>query len=279
MLENHVVVGVDGSVVSTRALDAAAEESRRRSVPLEIVYAVPDPDMAGPVLTTSADRVAARHPELPVRLTAVAAGPAAALVARGRDAALLVVGTRATGAPVSLVARSVAQRVAERSPCPVLVVGAGRFTGHVEAGEVLFAVGSDDDIEAAGFAFEEAVRRGARLRFVHTAHYRASSVAAPYSTARATEAACPADEGRGRNGIRNGIGPVAIPLADKEVVAATAGADVVVIAQYGAKGSQHMRTLHALLHHARCPVLLVPVGPTPPGHGVGPARTDGPSGR
>ncbi|MET9557839.1 universal stress protein [Streptomyces sp. NPDC006645] len=276
MLENHVVVGVDGSVVATRALDAAAEESRRRSVSLEIVYAVPDPDMAGPVLTTSADRVAARHPELPVRLTAVAAGPAAALVARGRDAALLVVGTRALDAPASLVSRSVAQRVAERSPCPVLVVGAGRFTGHVDAGEVLFAVGSDDDIEAAGFAFEEAVRRGARLRFVHTARYRPSSAAAPYLKARATEAACPAGEEQGRYGI----GPAAIPVADSEVVAATAGADVVVVArrQCGAKGS-HMRTLHALLHHARCPVLLVPVGPTPPGHGVGPARTDGPSGR
>ncbi|MET4922446.1 universal stress protein [Streptomyces sp. PSRA5] len=257
MLEHHVVVGVDGSVVSTRALDVAAEEAMRRAVPLEIVYAVPDLDAAGPVLISSADRVAARHPELPVRLTAVAADPAAGLVTRGRGAALVVVGTRALGALASLASPSVTQRVAERSHRPLLVVGTGCPTSHVEAGEVLFAVGSDADLEAAGFAFEEAVRRGARLRFVHTAHYRPSTAAASYSTAPATVVERPADmaEGRDHDGTT--------PVPDSALITATAGADVLVIArrQHGGSGARHLRTLHALLHYAHCPVLLVPVGP------------------
>lgn len=250
MLGHHVVVGVDGSVVSTRALDAAAEESVRRSVPLEIVYAVPDRDVAGPVLTSSADRVAARHPELPVRIAALVAEPAEALAARGRDAALVVVGTRALGALASLASRSVAQRVAERSRCPVLVVGTGWPTGHAGAGEVLFAMGSDEDIEAAGLAFEEAVRRGARLRFVRTAHYRPTT---PQSPVRATGAERPAGTGE----LHGGAGPV----ADSELITATAGADVVVVARrrHGDGGPRHPRTLYALLHHAHCPVLLAPI--------------------
>ncbi|MFD3524833.1 universal stress protein [Streptomyces sp. NPDC058653] len=273
MLQDHVVVGVDGSVVSTRALDAAAEESRRRSVPLEIVYAVLDLDAAGPVLTISADRVAARHPELPVRLTAMAADPAAALVARGRKAALAVVGTRALGALASLASRSVAQHVAERSSCPLLVVGTGCPTRHAESGEVLFAVGSDDDTEAAGFAFEEAVRRGVRLRFVHTAHYRTSIGSAPYSTAHATGATCPADAAEDHDHDR------IPPVPDSELITATAGAHVVVIAhrRHLGKGSRHTRTVHALLHHAHCPVLLVPVGPTAAGSGTDTGQA--PSGR
>lgn len=249
MLEHHVVVGVDGSVVSTRALDAAADESASRSVPLEIVYAVPDPDVAGPVLTTSADRVAARHPGLPVRLTAVAADPATALVARGSGAALVVVGTRALGPVASMASRSVAQRVAGRSRCPVLVVGPGCPSAHVEAGEVVFAVGSDDDIDAAGFAFEEAVRRGVRLRFVHTARYRPSS-----------GARCPAAETAGHD---HGW-PAPAPGPDGELISATAGADVVVVAHHQHGGRGHTRTVRALLHHARCPVLLAPVGPSEP---------------
>ncbi|WP_329378479.1 universal stress protein [Streptomyces sp. NBC_01716] len=273
MLEHHVVVGVDGSVVATRALDAAAEESRRRAVTLEIVYGVPDLDVAGPVLTTSADRVLARHPQLPVRLTAVAADPATALLTRGRTAALVVVGTRALRAPASLASRSVAQSVAERSRCPLLVVGAGCPTGQLRAGEVLFAVESDADLEAAGFAFEEAVRRGARLRFVHTAHYRPSTADAPFSTARATGAECPAGmDDRDHDRIA--------PVPDSELITATSGADAVVVAyrRHGGKRSRRLRTVHALLHHARCPVLLVPSGLTPPGDGSGPVRADGRSG-
>ncbi|MFD7517521.1 universal stress protein [Streptomyces niveus] len=271
MLKHHVVVGVDGSVVSTRALDAAAEEAVRRSVPLEIVYAVPDLDVAGPVLTSSADRVAARHPELPVRLTALAGNPAAGLVARGGNAALVVVGTRALGALASLASRSVAQLVAERSRCPLLVVGTSCLTSHAEAHEVLFAVGSDADLEAASFAFEEAVRRSARLRFVYTAHYRSFTAVAPYSTAPETGIKCEA----GAEERPGGFGP----LPDRELVTATASADVVVIArrQHGAGGSRHMRTVHALLHHARCPVLLAPVGPSAPPDGIGHVSTGGSS--
>ncbi|TXL89324.1 universal stress protein [Streptomyces sp. IB2014 016-6] len=123
---------------------------------------------------------------------------------------------------------------------------------------MLFAVGSDADIEAAGVAFGEAVRRGARLRFVCAAHYRPSAAAAPYSTAPAAAAEYPADAAVGDDHDRFA------PAPDSELITATAGADVLVIARsrHGGRGARHTRTLHMLLHHAHCPVLVVPGGPT-----------------
>ncbi|WP_416966007.1 universal stress protein, partial [Streptomyces sp. Agncl-13] len=49
MTLHQVIVGVDGSLVSVRALDRAADEAARRGLALGVVYAVPDSDEAGPV--------------------------------------------------------------------------------------------------------------------------------------------------------------------------------------------------------------------------------------
>ncbi len=62
MTTRHVTVGVDGSFVAVRALDRACEEAVLRGAVLDIVYAVPDLDEAGPVLASAASRVRDRHP-------------------------------------------------------------------------------------------------------------------------------------------------------------------------------------------------------------------------
>ena len=61
-----ITVGVDGSLSCVRALDHAADAATRRATTLQIVYAVPDLDEAGPVLASAAPRVRARHPRLPM---------------------------------------------------------------------------------------------------------------------------------------------------------------------------------------------------------------------
>ncbi|WP_327235442.1 universal stress protein [Streptomyces sp. NBC_01317] len=271
MSGRHVVVGVDGSIISTRAQDVAAAEAVRRSVALAIVYAVPDLDVAGPVLAASAARSRARHPGLVVRLSAVASEPAAALVARGAHAALTVVGTRALGGFASLASRSVAHQVAELSHRPLLIVGPGHLTLHAETGEVLLAVERDTDTEAAGFAFEESVRRGARLRFLHTAHYRPRVAGAGPGGGVAAVAAGgdhrgPAHQRQQQQQRRQHQrqDEANSPVSDRDLISATAGADVVIIAyrRHGVPGHpRHTPTVHALLHHAHCPVLLIPTGP------------------
>ncbi|MGW2054643.1 universal stress protein [Streptomyces sp. NPDC001840] len=275
MPERHVVVGTDGSIISTRAQDAAAEEAVRRSVPLEIVYAVPDLDVAGPVLATAAARVRARHPGLSVRLAAVDTDPAEALARKGRRAALTVVGTRALGGLAALASRSVARRLMERIHCPLLVVGAGHLPYHTGAGDVLLAIETDADAEATVYADEEAARRGTRVRFVHTPLYRLpvppgpcppaalrvpggadlpSDTGLPSDTSLPTGTAAPA-----RDTVRR-PDRTAPRLSLDELIAATADAGVVVIAhhRHGNGGVRHEQTAHALLHRSRCPVLVVP---------------------
>ncbi|WP_159059710.1 universal stress protein, partial [Streptomyces scabiei] len=74
MTHNPVVVGVDGTLSSTRALDWAAGEAVQRGVGLRLVYAVPDRDEAAPILNAALSRVRGRHPGLPVRAVAAEGG-------------------------------------------------------------------------------------------------------------------------------------------------------------------------------------------------------------
>src|SRR3954470_1232933 len=104
---HDVVVGVDGAVISVRALDRAAEDAVRRGAALRVVYAVSDLDEAGPVLASAAARARARHPGLRVVTRAVRGGPVQALTRESRDAALTVVGTRGLGGVAGLVLGSV----------------------------------------------------------------------------------------------------------------------------------------------------------------------------
>lgn len=270
MPERHVVVGTDGSIISTRAQDAAAEEAARRSVPLEIVYAVPDLDVAGPVLATAAARVRAHHPGLSIRLAAVDADPAEALARKGKRAALTVVGTRALGGLAALASRSVARRLVERIHCPLLVVGAGHLPYHTGAGDVLLAIETDADAEATVYADEEAARRGTRVRFVHTPLYRLpvrpgpcppaalrtpGGADLPTDTGLPTGTAAAHARDAGRRPDRT-----APRLSLDELIAATADAGVVVIAhhRHGNGVVRHEQTAHALVHRSRCPVLVVP---------------------
>ncbi|XES01250.1 universal stress protein [Streptomyces sp. S1D4-11] len=97
MTTRHVTVGVDGTLIAVRALDRAAEEAVLRGALLDIVYAVPDLDEAGPVLASAAARVRERHPGLPVTASAFEGGPVQALAQHGRGAELTVVGSRGLG--------------------------------------------------------------------------------------------------------------------------------------------------------------------------------------
>ncbi|MFI6495567.1 universal stress protein [Streptomyces sp. NPDC050564] len=98
MTTRHVTVGVDGSLIAVRALDRAAEEAVLRGAVLDVVYAVPDLDEAGPVLASATARVNERYPGLPVTASAFEGGSVQALARHGRDAALTVVGTRGSAA-------------------------------------------------------------------------------------------------------------------------------------------------------------------------------------
>ena len=138
-----IVVGVDGSDGSARALRWALDEAREWQATVEAVHAWSPPyagigvesgwAMADPVLEEAATTLLAEAvdaadtgglPE-PVVRTVRCGHPAATLIEVAADADLLVVGSRGLGGFGRLLLGSTSTQVAHHAPCPVVVVPPG----------------------------------------------------------------------------------------------------------------------------------------------------------
>ena len=136
-----VVVGVDGSEGSRRALRWAAAEAAARGDALELVHvweppqayapmglgAYPvDPEPIQQAAQEQLDGLVAEArdlaPGVEVRGSLVGGAPAQALLEAARTADLLVVGSRGMGGFRSLLLGSVSQQVTHHAPCPVVIV-------------------------------------------------------------------------------------------------------------------------------------------------------------
>lgn len=139
--EGPVVVGLDGSAVSVRALMFAAEEASLRDAELVVVHAWKPLAVAGPstmtplaygppptmrqeerVLAESLAGMDERHPGLAVHRELVRGPAAKALVHWSRQARLVVVGSRGRGTFAGLLLGSVSQHLIRHASCPVLVM-------------------------------------------------------------------------------------------------------------------------------------------------------------
>ncbi|MGW1503263.1 universal stress protein [Streptomyces mirabilis] len=271
MTTRHVTVGVDGTLIAVRALDRAAEEAVLRGALLDIVYAVPDLDEAGPVLASAAARVRERHPGLPVTASAFEGGPVQALAQHARDAELTVVGTRGLGGIAGLLLGSVSLRLAARASGPLLVVRGSHRSAR--RGEVLLGMEGEADADAAAYAFAEAARRGVRLNVLDAAASRpapAPPVLIPADRGRddavvrvPTEQAVPR---RAVAGLRQRYPQVEVEFRTCDssrvhsLLEATREAAVVVVRTHGHAhriGPQPGPVTTALLHHSHCPVAIV----------------------
>lgn len=134
----RIVVGVDGSEPSRRALRWAAEEARRREGDLEIVHAwqhltpsllelvIPGVDRAASeahgqaVLEAAAEALG--ESDLRFERILVEGGAGATLVESSEGADLVVVGTRGRGGFTGLLLGSVSGHVLHHAHCPVAVV-------------------------------------------------------------------------------------------------------------------------------------------------------------
>ncbi|GAB3146599.1 universal stress protein [Micromonospora sonneratiae] len=183
-----VIVGVDGSPDSLRAVDWGAEQARLRHRPLRIVHAfrwpvvpaalspVPlDPASTGllhaaeQILSAAADHARKVAPELEISTDQPVSAPARALIEASHDASLVVVGSRGLGGFTGLLLGSVGTQVAAHAACPVVVVRgdaphpAGGSTDQIVVG----VDGSPLSHLAVEFAFEQAAWRGLGVTAVH----------------------------------------------------------------------------------------------------------------
>jgi nucleotide-binding universal stress UspA family protein len=135
-----VVVGVDDSDEGRAALRWAAEQSRLRSAPLKVVHAFQPNHLAGIIgfaklqpdnewqaqaerwLGETVKDEIGDASDLQIDLQAAQSGPAAAVLAAGDEATLIVVGSRGRGAASSTFLGSVSSAVLREARCPVVVV-------------------------------------------------------------------------------------------------------------------------------------------------------------
>ncbi|MFE0512998.1 universal stress protein [Streptomyces sp. NPDC058964] len=283
-----LVAGIDGSDSSLLALDWAVDEAGRLGAPLRVVYAslweryelaLPatvqgrpsEQVLAEHVVASAAERAERRNPDVKVTTDILLEEPAAALVREGDGASALVTGSRGRGRLKGTLLGSVGLAVAGRARCPVIVVrgdAAGTAGRHER---ILLGVGdSDTSPGAVRFAFREAELRGCVLDVIRAWRSPACRSRHREDAANSPEAEASALLDTLLEGVVAEHPQVRVHRttlegpAGKILVNRSAAADLVVV---GARrrtspvGFQLGPVSHALLHHALCPVAVVPQRP------------------
>ncbi|MFD8804685.1 universal stress protein [Streptomyces sp. NPDC059597] len=275
-----LVVGVDGLDSSLRAVDWAVDEAARHGLPLKLLYGslweryeggMPSPSgdrhseqvPAEHVVGSAAERAEHRDPDVKVTTEILPQEGADALVRAAGYAFAVVTGARGRSPFTAMLLGSVGLAVAARASCPVIVVRGDRAGLAGEHERILFGLGEDGTAtRALEFAYREADTRGCGLDVVRTwrrpvhdrsgAGYEERAAGLLAASVEAPSAEFP----RVRTYPAVVEGPAAKVLVDR-----SAAADLVIV---GARhrterfGLQLGRVGHALLHHAECPVAVVP---------------------
>ncbi|MFF7976359.1 universal stress protein [Streptomyces sp. NPDC007905] len=282
-----ITAGVDGTEESLAALGWAVREAVRRGLPLRVVHvwryektlATADRDTqhgwVSDGVTRAVRSVSGRHPELDVSVDVLEGGAVEALAGAAADAEMLVLGSRGHGRVVGFLLGSVGQQVIAEATRPVVLVRAGDQPAAEAAGRDVVVGqhgGPEDSAAALRFAFETAAARGATVRAVRAwtlppvFAYSPGSLKLlddvgglePYEKQALAEALRPWRE-------RFPEVPVAEHIemgsAGQVLLAAAARAQLTVVgrrAQRTAVGARIGSVAHGVLHHAECPVAVVP---------------------
>ena len=288
-MELPLIVGVDGSDSSLQAIDWAVDEAARLGVPLRLVYAsrweryegaaVPgtldrpsEQVMAQNIVGSAAERARRRNPGLRVSAESLPEDPVYALLREGRNATAVVTGSRGRGELAGLLLGSVGLGVAARAECPAIVVRGDKAGLHGQHERILFGVGDPaTGAEAVRFAFREAESRGCTLDVVRAwrcpAHETTDHPGLADEPERYREEQASArldavlhDAMADHPGVKVRRATVE-GTARKVLQQRSAAADMVIVGarrRQGHFGLQLGRVGHTLLHHADCPVAIVP---------------------
>ncbi|MEU5999004.1 universal stress protein [Streptomyces sp. NPDC047197] len=288
-MEQHpLVVGVDGSQDSLRALDWALDEAVRRGSELRIVHASswewyeghePSMGINRDSVQANAERIAAQAVEHASRRTVAAKvtsqvlpeDPAAALIRESRRASAVVVGTRGRGGLAGLLLGSVSLSVAAHAATPVIVVRGSEENRGGRFGRVAVGIDPAEGSTAAlDFAFHAAELRGAALRVVHAwrcpAHEapeypRADDAVESHSRRAEQQVAEALREPVRAHPALNVHRDIVEGSARTALLAAASDADLLVVGARRRKGHVGMQlgpVNHAALHHCASPVAIVP---------------------
>jgi nucleotide-binding universal stress UspA family protein len=296
MTHQSIVVGFDDSPASHRALEWALRTAQARGADVMLVHAAKTfPPMlvghwtyvASPseiaaeagkaTLQAGALWARAHAPEVKVTSLLVEDAPAAALLSVLDGAEMIVVGSRGLGGFTELVVGSTSLKLATHASCPVVVLRdetPGPAQGP-EAGRVVLGIDGPDRLpaNALAFAFQEASSRHTPLTVVHAWHepfYDLPGKGAPIPKLIQLEEFQAEQRGwlsEALAGWQEKYPEVELKLEvlaqdpAAALVAASIGAELLVLGTHGHSGPHAMMLLgsvtHAVLHHAHCPVAVV----------------------
>jgi nucleotide-binding universal stress UspA family protein len=163
-----IVVGVDSSESSLRALAWAVDQARVEDRALTLVHAADaDAQERGQVLATARAEVRRKAPDLEVHEVCRSGDPREVLIELSSSAELVVVGSRGRGQLRSLLLGSVGVAVVRHAECPV-VVHRPWNPGIVRRGVVVGADGSQDSRTVLEFAYRQAALHDLPLTVLHS---------------------------------------------------------------------------------------------------------------
>ncbi|MEU2489704.1 universal stress protein [Streptomyces sp. NPDC007883] len=292
-----ITAGVDGSPESRAAVHWAAREAALRGLPLRLVHAwlwqpldvpiVQDREAqaraAESLVREAESEITGRYPDVRVSAEVVPDTAVAALLDESERTSMLVLGSRGHGAIVGFIVGSYGQQVIASAACPVVAVRAPagekdpatvpepRTGDEVVVGQH----GSPEDCDAVlGFAFETAAAHGVGVRAVRAWSLPTLYTYSPGSMRLADEAG--GLEPFERKALAEAVKPwrerypgvpvtehVEIGSAGQVLMSATGRALLLVVGRRARRspiGSRIGSVAHAALHHAPCPVAVVPPG-------------------
>jgi len=290
-----VVVGFDGSPAGMTAAWWAAREAVDRRLPLLLFHSwnTQPPDVpaarealgkqqhGGRALHRAETELLHRYPGLALT-TELASSPAAkALLGLSGTAALLVLGSRGRGSTASFLLGSISLHVLGRAQCPAVIVRAGdpavgngwEHPAATDHDEVVVGVEKPGPATDAllDFAFTTAGPRGMRVRAVQALPL---SSLVPYPHTMAAGRPDSRHQAEERIRLAATLAPWREKFPDVAVVEQVSTGPAAAVLLYAAAHSglvvvgrrRHPSRLtwklgpvaHAALHHAPCPVAVVP---------------------
>jgi nucleotide-binding universal stress UspA family protein len=282
-----VIAGVDGSPQSIAAAHWAAAEAVRRQAPLQLLYvwpwlpvqaaSIPSPAQLQEGTRQMLDRARAdiltEHTDLAVETVLATANNPDALATAGREAQLLVLGSRGLGGFKGLLVGSTGLATAARATCPVVLVRAGEHAAEQPGSRpVVLGLDARHPAEATlDFAVQLAAERGAPLRVVHTWALPPLWSVNPIRLGEGERAEM---EDQETQLLRDAVRPwqdkhsgvdirtdVRLGSAAEVLVDEADRAALVVVGRHLQRPALGLRlgpVAHAVIHHAPCPVAVVP---------------------
>lgn len=281
-----IVVGVDPDASKRLALAWAADEADRRGLPLRVVHAHgvptggyrtgevrPSWEEWNRVLHRAADQVLkeavafveSRRPAVQVSTLLAEGEPAWVLREEAQHASMVVVGSRHLSARRQLfTSASVALPLTAHAPCPVAVVPEPEHTTQQPAYFVVGVDGSPHAAAAVDVAFQEAALRGALLRALYVWHPPLLGVLDEDAAVQECRRVL-SETVAGRTATHPEVELRHEVVLGHPVQVLTQAAEHALGLVVGTRGHGGFTGMllgsvsQGVLHHARCPVIAVPV--------------------